>query len=319
MQLIWKYSISNVSLHGRQLRTHSQACKSEDRSGLYRQAAYDLQWLILLKMDTSQAWVFWVTHSATSHQCYHAEPVWGDGSCLHCRCSVVKRSVSHCTQLLGTGLMAWLFVESWITILPWPLLAGLMRTLQLKHWQVRSMVNLSVGTNRQTLKLIQNEQTASGTRTAIRNTRVSSSGLFPWNAATKAIRLWPSDHLLNWKQNFRWQWAVWVYDQDLGDCFPRTWNRPSEWISTSFVQLHTAKFLECNPLGLLCSLSVIFLSPSKGCSFSMRTGLGKTCSPGERIPWLPKDSRYDMEGNRAFSEATMNVSHPNAATSLRSP
>lgn len=180
--------------------------------------------------------------------------------------------------------MARLFVESWITILPWPLLAGLMRTLQLKHWQVRSMVNLSVGTNRQTLKLIQNEQTASGTRTAIRNTCVSSSGLFPWNAATRAIRLWPSDPLLNRKQNFRWQWAVWVYDQDLGDCFPRTWNRPSEWISTSFVQLHTAKFLECNPLGLLCSLSVIFLSPSKSCSFSMRTGLCKTLfSRGENF------------------------------------
>lgn len=115
--------------------------------------------------------------------------------------------MSCCSQLSGTGLNAQLFLESWIYSSTLAASNGSGKTTSHRR---EKLVHMKYGVpicwHQQTeVKSLQNEQATSGARTTMTQGICVINSLFSRNAAMEMISLWPSDHLLNWEQRFKWR------------------------------------------------------------------------------------------------------------------
>lgn len=142
--------------------------------------------------------------------------------------SKVNIWMSCCSQLSGTGLNAQLFLESWIYS---PTLAASNGSGKTSSHKRENLVHMKYGVptcwHQQTgVKSLQNEQATSGARTTMTKGICVINRLFSRNAAVEIISLWPSDHLLNWEQRFKWQLVCFMTKSCLTVIFKSFSNRP---------------------------------------------------------------------------------------------
>lgn len=143
------------------------------------------------------------------------------------------------------------------------------------------------------------------------------SGLFSWNATVEVTNLWPSDHLLNWKQHFGGQFSF-LNKTCMTVFFPKCLKQTiSDYgqvsVSCSSTQQSSSSK---NPLILLCAWleeQVEGLSPSKGCplQWEHENYLCKTVFQGtENFTAFEQQPKSCREEATSALKMSVNMSNP---------